>query len=314
MSDLRSRHPHNASKYNLPRITSYLSGTISYRIEHLTGMFPKWIALIQYELNGHLCTGVLYTEAYMFADGESYLWINTTPIFDNLKKEFPRNLAKSIRNKFPHLDQLTKVLEDYSDLKLKFGYTANFGNQSYGAGSFFKLNVSEPNSLLMDTFTAAAVEALFSFVINAENEYKSYKQSCIFKYVTNQLSKAEQAAMPATVLYALYRIARIGFSIYNGNSDNDTSFSPDLNLTDDFSSDYMADYLCSDANSDSEYNNDSSQISFTGSGDKYMDDEYNREQAEKWFKKEEECLKKGDTSGAAAAHSTAMKHQNRIKK
>ena len=55
-------------------------------------------------------------------------------------------------------------------------------------------------------------------------------------------------------------------------------------------------------------------VSFTGNGDKYTDDEYNREQAEKWFKKEEECLKKGDTSGASAAHSIAMKHQKRIKK
>ena len=54
-------------------------------------------------------------------------------------------------------------------------------------------------------------------------------------------------------------------------------------------------------------------VSFTGN-DIYTDDDYNREQADKWFKKEAECLKKGDTTGAAAAHSIAMTHQNRIKK
>lgn len=56
------------------------------------------------------------------------------------------------------------------------------------------------------------------------------------------------------------------------------------------------------------------QISFEGSGDKYNDNEYNKEQADKWLKKEQDCLAKGDTTGAAAAHSTAKKHLGRIKK
>lgn len=59
---------------------------------------------------------------------------------------------------------------------------------------------------------------------------------------------------------------------------------------------------------------DSNQISFEGNGDKYTDNEYNKEQADKWLKKEQDCLAKGDTTGAAAAHSTAMKHLGRIKK
>jgi len=56
----------------------------------------------------------------------------------------------------------------------------------------------------------------------------------------------------------------------------------------------------------------SSEPSFTG--DKYTDDAWNRKQADHWFDVEKDCYAKGDTSGAQAAHSTAMKHMNRIKK
>lgn len=55
-------------------------------------------------------------------------------------------------------------------------------------------------------------------------------------------------------------------------------------------------------------------ISFGGSGDKYTDNEYNRQAADKWLQKEKDCLAKGDISGASAAHSTAMSHIKRIKK
>lgn len=57
-----------------------------------------------------------------------------------------------------------------------------------------------------------------------------------------------------------------------------------------------------------------SAVSFEGTGDKYSDNEYNRKQADKWLAKEQECLAKGDKTGAAAAHSTAMSHLGRIKK
>lgn len=60
--------------------------------------------------------------------------------------------------------------------------------------------------------------------------------------------------------------------------------------------------------------NNGSQITFEGNGDKYTDNDYNREQADKWLAKEQDCLAKGDTKGAASAHSTAMKHIGRIKK
>lgn len=54
-------------------------------------------------------------------------------------------------------------------------------------------------------------------------------------------------------------------------------------------------------------------ISFEGNGDKYTDNSYNQAQADKWLAKEQECLAKGDKTGAAAAHRTAMDHLKRIK-
>ncbi len=61
-----------------------------------------------------------------------------------------------------------------------------------------------------------------------------------------------------------------------------------------------------------DYESDHS-ISFEGNCDKYTDNLYNQEQANKWLAKEQDCLAQGDKSGAAAAHSTAMDHLKRIK-
>lgn len=62
---------------------------------------------------------------------------------------------------------------------------------------------------------------------------------------------------------------------------------------------------------ESDFNTDN--ISFEGNGDKYTDNAYNQAQADKWLAKEQECLAKGDKTGAAAAHSTAINHLKRIK-
>lgn len=324
MSDFTDKHPHNAPRYNLPSKCSFCYGLIHYRIEHLTGMFPKWIALIQYELDRKLCTGVLYTEAYMFADGESYLWINTTPLFDNLKEEFPRSLPVQIRNRFPHLDQMTKAMSDYCDLNLDFNFKGHFGIQTYRTNSYFRLKVSEPNSYTMSQNTAAAVQALFSFVIKAEQEFQIYKKSNIYKFVVDHVTKAKRAAMPATTLYDLYRIARLGFSLYNGVSDNSSdSSTADFSYLDNNSfgnenlpSDVMVDYLCEDTEStDNGFNElyTINDISFTGNGDKYTDNAYNQSQYDKWMDIYMQKLAKGDTSGANAALSTAKDHLRRIK-
>lgn len=321
MSDFTEKHPHNALKYNLPNSTCYKKGMIHYRIEHLQGMFPKWIALIQYELNGARCTGVLYTEAYMFCDGESYLWINTTPIFDNIHKEFPKGLPQKIKSRFPHLAKMVDALTDYTDLKLNYGLKAIFGIQSYRTVTFFKLAVKEPSSYLMDKATAQAVEALFSFVINAEKEYNQYKKSKLFKIVSENYKKAQKAAFPATTLYVLYKIARLGYSLYTGVSSNDSDFGPLDSFNDgdngyfdvDSSSDYMVDYLCGDENSSYSNEQGMNNISFTGNGDKYTDNSYNQAQADKWLAKQQDCLAKGDISGADAAKALAKDHLRRIK-
>lgn len=327
MSDLKEIHPHNARKYDLPKVRNYKYGAIHYRIEHLTGMFPKWIALIQYELKGRRCTGVLYTEAYMFMDGESYLWINTSPLFNNIKEEFPRSLPDSIKSRFPHLNQIVRSVTENTDIDLDFGHKGHFGDLN-GIASHFSLDVSEPDSYDMDNKTASAVEALFSFVIKAEDEYNAYTKSRIYKHVLNCRKKAERAAMPAMTLYALYRIARMGISIYNGMSDNsgDAGFnefdslasldSPDI---DNLSQDSMIDYLCADPDTsiDNSINDISlgtaNDVSFTGSGDKYTDDSYNQSMADRWIAEAEKRYQKGDKSGGDRAMAAAKSYLSRIK-
>ena len=59
--------------------------------------------------------------------------------------------------------------------------------------------------------------------------------------------------------------------------------------------------------------NSNNDITFVGKGDKYSDNDYNQQQADKWFDKEQDCLANGDPKGAEAAHRTAMDHQKRIK-
>ena len=61
------------------------------------------------------------------------------------------------------------------------------------------------------------------------------------------------------------------------------------------------------------YYDSNNDISFEGNGDKYTDNNYNQQQADKWLAKEQDCLVKGDKTGAAAAHATAMDHLKRIK-
>ncbi len=333
MSDLKEIHPHNARKYDLPKVRNYKYGAIHYRIEHLTGMFPKWIALIQYELKGRRCTGVLYTETYMFMDGESYLWINTSPLFNNIKKEFPRSLPDSIKSRFPHLNQIVKSITENTDINLDFGHKGHFGDLN-GIASHFSLDVSEPDSYDMDNKTASAVEALFSFVIKAEDEYNVYTKSRIYKHVLNCRKKAERAAMPAMTLYALYRIARMGMSIYNGISDNngdtyitesDSFASLDIPDIDNTSQDSMIDYLCTDpdtsidngADTDNGVDTVSSvsanDISFTGNGDKYTDNSHNQFMADRWMAEAEKRYQKGDRSGGDRAMAAAKSYLSRIK-
>lgn len=321
MSDFTSRHPYNAPVYNLPRTATFQRGGIHYRIERLSGMFPKYIALIQYVRGGKRITGVLWTEAYMFADGCSYLWINTTPLFDSLKKEFPRTLPSKIRAKFPCLDKMSETLENYGEINLDALHKATFSTQSYTGYSFFRMDVKEPESLIMDDKTAWAVESLFGFVMDAVNEYEEYKRSRIYKKVSDEAEKRRKAAMPATTVVTLYRLARLGYSLYNGIADNTGDYA-DVNLDSDAwagnfegNNEYMVDYLCSDVNDDSyRDSHHGGDISFCGSGDKYTDNEHNQSLADQWIREAEKRYAKGEKNAGDRAMAKANEYLSRIKK
>jgi len=263
----------------------------------------------------------------MFMDGKSYLWINTSPLFDNLKSEFPRNLPDGIKSRFPHLNQIVRSITEHTDIDLDFGHKGHFGDLN-GIASHFSLDVSEPDSYDMDKKTASAVEALFSFVIKAEDEYNIYTKSRIYKHVLNCREKAEHAAMPAMTLYALYRIARMGISIYNGMSDNcgdtyitesDSLASLDIPDIDNMSQDSMIDYLCADPDTridngvDTVSSVSANDISFTGNGDKYTDNSHNQFMADRWMAEAEKRYQKGDRSGGDRAMAHAKSYLSRIK-
>lgn len=105
------------------------------------------------------------------------------------------------------------------------------------------------------------------------------------------------------------------FSLQNFSSDS-SDFSSLMSAS--FEGDAFDNFENSNFDCDSDFDgiteeNQNSDVSFTGSGDKYVDNSYNQKQADKWLAKEQDCLAKGDKSGAAAAHATAMDHLKRIK-
>ena len=251
-------------------------------------------------------------------------WI---PLFNDFNKFFKPNLPIEILNKFPHLKIMANPYE-YSPRREfnEFGpeLTLMVDLTFIGPRENDFINSFEDNARFVfttkaikgDTITREQANDIFfahKFIKHAIKEYKSFQKSRLYNVLKR---KSEE---PITFkdffngisVLTIFRMCKLAYSLYTGITSNDDvtgwgNLSNEVSL-DQLSDSDMTDYVCADYTEGE--NND---ISFTGN-DKYTDNSYNQAQADKWLAKEQDCLAKGDKSGAAAAHATAMDHLKRIK-
>ena len=305
-----------SEKLNLNYTLNRPNITLHYTIEHEGGLFKKNDrCMFQCRLspNGRLYTGIAHNWGVF--DKRSQLKFSA-PFFADFKACFNKGLPDEVINKFPYL----KRLHDSS----------RFSNSIYDIGSLrdYGLNFSTDYDIpIFETWPIAtikdnglpqkmidAIREVVLFIDNAVNEYYLYKRTRLYKMIEPNINNIKKKLETGTSIYMIYRFAKLAFSLYSGSSfgDGDADINADYDPSsfENMTAQDMADYLCE---TDFDIPDNQSDVSFTGSGDKYSDNDYNRQAADDFLEQEAYYRGKGDNAAADAAHSQAMKHKGRIK-
>lgn len=242
-----------------------------------------------------------------------------TPNMNNFKKYFVHSLPTKIKERFPLLNKLLQNKTNVPSLSF-------YNFRDYG--SSFSLR-GEPIS--NESLTENQMKIILSCIDNVlaiENEYLLFKNSRLYNTISKSFRKQNDKSENITLAIGLFKLIKWGIQLsYGGFSNEGDNVVNESIILDDFNYDYtisqldnnpsLVDYLISPDtdNSQNNINSDSvSDISFTGSNDKYSDNNYNRKEADYAFTEEQRLLEKGDIKGAEAAHKRGMNHLGRIKK
>lgn len=290
--------------------------TLFYSLEHEDGLFKKNDrCMFQCKLtpNGRLYTGIAHNWGVF--DKRSGLRF-AAPIFSDFKACFNSGLPNEVMKKFPYL----KILLEHSRINSSSIFEID-SVRDYGLS--FETNYDIP---LFETWPIATIKddalpqklinsirEVVSFIDNAVNEYSLYKKTRLFKIIEPNIGSIKKKLETGSSIYMIYRIAKLAYSFYSGTSfgDGDADINADIDISsfENMSAEDMADYLCE---TDFDISDSQSDISFTGNGDKYSDNDYNRQSADDFLKQEAYYREKGDNAAADAAHRQAMKHKGRI--
>lgn len=290
------------------------------KFEKKDGVFVDDLqALVQIEYNHELFTLTIENTGGFLSNTTAFyrFYVDT---FNDFECSIFDSLPVQIKRRYPYLSLVANPVRMYNGtLTYDINPSTNFSFSSChhaGEKAIFGMADWLPivgNELSLEQIKG--IEEAIDFILKAEIDYKKYKSSRIHA-VLQQKIRANRESNAISIL-ALFKLAKLAFSVYNGFSLSDNAVSLDTLDMPNIETDSMVDYLCDDYNSvdnnDYSYSSNNPEISFTGNGDKYTDNEYNQTQADKWLDKEQECLAKGDKTGASAAHSTAMNHLKRIK-
>ena len=293
--------------------------TIFYTIEHEDGIFKsndRCLFQCQLTPNGRLYTGIAHNWGVFTKKSELSF---RAPIFSDFKACFNKNLPEEVIKKFPHLECLmihskfgsnNDMIYEYDSIR-DYGLHVNF-DSDIPWFSTWPIDIIKGNRLSLKIITA--IHDIVQFFDDSINEYNHYKKTRLYKLIEPNIGNIKNKLETGTSIYMIYRFAKLALSLYTGASNGDGEADIDVDFDsssfDNLSSQDMADYLCE---TDIDVNDNNSDVSFTGSGDKYTDNDYNQRSADDLLKKEAYYREKGDNSAADAAHRQAMDHLRRVK-
>lgn len=299
--------------YRLP-LSSYYGGyQCNYRFDKDEGFFVDDIqALVQVKFRGMRFTLTIGNTGGFLSPITAYYRF-TTPEFNDFNIAVFESLPQEIKNRFPCLSLMANpVREDSITKKLVYDIIPrmnfSFNDSKYTDRSLFGMSdwLALDGKSLSNEQISGIGEAC-EFIVKARKEYKAFKASRLYRVIQDKIKQKSESS--AVSILMLFKLAKLGLSLYNGFSSSDDAVGWDQSDFSGWDNESMADFVCADA-----YDSyDGHDISFTGSDDKYSDNQYNRQQADKWLAKMQDCLAKGDTAGAKAAEKLADKHLGRIK-
>ncbi len=288
-------------------------------------------ALVQIEYNHELFTlTVENTGGFLSKTTAFYRFYVDT--FDDFESKLFDSLPDEIKKRYPYLSLAANPIRMYNgelvydinpSTKFSFNLCHHAGEKAIFAMSDWlpidgkELSIEQING----------IENAIDFILKAEKDYNKYKSSRLYAVLQDKFKSFNESN--SIGILVLFKLAKLAFSIYNGFSSNDDVVGWDSLDMPNIDSDSMADYLCDDYNSpydSSTYDNtlydntlydntsyDKSDISFTGNGDKYTDNDHNQSLADQWMAEAEKRYQKGDKSGGDRAMAKANDYLRRIK-
>lgn len=294
------------------RAECILREVTTYKIETKSGFFNPSVKCIfqckPFALEDICITGVMQNLGVFNID--TYCRYNAEQFFnDDFFLYFNTNLPREILIKYPHIYKMVQSpVNRVTELpEMIFNGWRGSSDKYF----YFRSKAIEDGKL--NQFHCLDIITTSEFIARAVKEYRDFQKTRLFSLLTPNVNKIKQKIETGTSIFMIYKLAKLAFSLYSGSSFSDDG-SPDIDVDFDSSSydlspQEMADYLCE---TDYDMNDNHSDVSFTGNGNKYTDNEYNRESADDFLEQEAYYRKKGDNAAADAAHRQAMKHKGRI--
>ena len=205
---------------DLPKVKTFNDVDIHFVVETKPGWFyDDYEYTIQVMRNNQCCTLTFYIFHSFFDSDECHYAIDN-PNLQRLTERFPHSLPAQIKERYPLLTKLSKgeVLCNF----LSFHCFDNHASFSTCHMSTKKVVDGELSDIQANFIIKAA-----DTVLQAEQEYESYKKSVIYKNIKEafvkqqalQKSKQEKA-QTALGIYKAVRFGLLCYNLMNGNSDS----------------------------------------------------------------------------------------------
>ncbi|MBR5656350.1 MAG: hypothetical protein IKW98_06675 [Prevotella sp.] len=205
---------------DLPKVKTFNGVDIHFVVEKELGWFnDNFHYTIQVMRNDQCCTLTFHIIHDLFDTGDCHYNIDN-PNLERLTERFPHSLPPQIKERYPLLTKLSK-----REILCNFLSFHCFDNHAYfdTCNMSIKKVVDGELSDIQANFIIKAADT----VLQAEQEYESYKKSVIYKNIKEafvkqqalQKSKQEKA-QTALGIYKAVRFGLLCYNLMNGNSDS----------------------------------------------------------------------------------------------
>ena len=244
---------------NLRNMWKINDTNVFYRLGKKPGFFYDDLQCeVQCVRRGRMCTATIENSGRTsFSRGSSLWWFRVKEL-DGISRYISIDTPDEILNKFPILKKTTyDGFLPFKDFTFFDFISSDSRYDEWDKGAQFMFGDIAPLEECFSREQAKIFLNAVDFILDVEDEYERFKKSLVFSKLKKELiRKKESHQNAANVLFAI-KLLKLGYSLYSGISDNDSSIIDNDGEFDDFDID------------DNNYSDLSSNydISFTGNND-----------------------------------------------